>query len=293
MQNPLRPALFTAACAALAFSGSLAPQMAEAGTIYQLDFISTVGAFRDLSIRYDDLDGDGVVSPNELLENDPLITNRGEVFPVLSGLPNLPLLADGPGTTWSFSNPAAGSGISATPYAFDYHKAAVGLGVFLAQGQGRLIATSKFGALSDFTIDFQDFDFDQRISPDEVFIFSGVTIGGEFYDMVRQVPVKVGIADGTGYGWGFSNSNSGVSQFITGWDYQIVNRGGPGTPIYTTFDPRPGFAPPPPGMDMTPELPPGEEAPPPEPIPLPAGVWLLAGALGLLGVKGWRRNARR
>ena len=140
---------------------------------------------------------------------------------------------------------------------------------------------------------FGDFDFDQRISPDEVFIFSGVTIGGQFFDMVRQVPIKVGIADGTGFGWGFgssSSSNTGVSQFITGWDYQIVNRGGPGTPIYTTFDPRPGFAPPPPGMDMTPELPPGEEAPS---IPLPAGVWLLAGALGLMGLKGCKGPLRR
>lgn len=288
MHTKIRPALVTAACAAMALSGSLAPQSAEAGTIYQLDFISTVGAFRDLSIRYDDLDGDGVVSPNELLENDPLITDRGQVFPVLSGLPNLPLLADGSGSAWSFSNPATSSGIGATPLAFDYHKAAVGLGVFLAQGQGRLIATSKFGALSDFTIDFQDFDFDQRISPDEVFVFSGVTIGGEFFDMVRQVPIKVGIADGTGYGWSFgssSSSNTGASQFITGWDYQIVNRGGPGTPIYTAFDPRPGFAPPPPGMDLTPQVPPGTEPETPS-IPLPAGVWLLAGALGLLGVKG-------
>lgn len=152
-------------------------------------------------------------------------------------------------------------------------------------GRQRLIATGRPGGYGNFTIDFQDFDFDGLLSPDEIFGFSGVTIGPNVFHTVRVVPFKIAATDGDGLNWTFAGDNfSGGSHLVSNWTYSVETRSGL---IYSKEDPQQGYVPP----DPEPILP-GDE-PPPTATPLPPTILLLAGPLGLLCARKIWRDSKR
>ena len=273
---------FAAGAIAILAANAVVPP-AEAGPIRRINFTSGVTIYNSFTIRYDDLNSDGLFTLDELLQLDPLITNTGEVYDQLIGVPTVPNISTGASFGWVLRRLTPFSTLGVPTNAFSLTVIEELFSVFLPFGSGQLIATPTQGAFSGFTIDFQDFDGDNLVSPDEIFGFSGISNNsGGFFDTLRQVPVKIGATDGDGVSWSFSHSTlaGGATQPFTSWTYSIRPRGGQ---IYNTTDPQQGYAPPDPGPDPA-------EDPPVSEVPLPGGLWLLSGAFGLAGLL--RRRAK-
>jgi hypothetical protein len=244
--------------------------VANAGPIRQINF-SQSSLYFPFSLRYDDQDGNGLLSASEVVQLDPLIPRPGTtgVLDRLLSAANVPGISIG--SDWTFANSVPTSRTFG-PSFFTYADFVV-VAPALFLGKGRLTATSALpGGFGDFAVDFQDFDHDTLLSPDEIFAFSGVTIGRTFYDTIRAVPSKIGATDGGGIAWRFTHSAAtrSVTTVYANWTYDIDARDGL---VYNIGDPQQGFDPTPPA------------------VPAPATLPLLALGLGALGLAALRQRS--
>lgn len=212
--------LATALAAAIALPANAA--------LFRIDAEPQTASFGPFSLSFNDLDGDNLVSLDELLHFTGL--NTSLPIPTIDrifAVPDISGISDGSISNWVMGG--SSSATSIPPSQFD-HTLSPFVFAIKKGARGTIAASARIGFLEDFTFEFEDQNRDRLIEASEITGFSGfsLNIGGaqQDFDRIDGLPTIIGFTGPgpTSVNWAFGGPISSISQPSQQYTYSVQSQ---------------------------------------------------------------------